>query len=478
MRYLPGQPSDISNESISSRNLLDAAVVNADILPTVFELWSGDETPFTSLLNIKGLKTKDLFDGMSSKAYRVVKSNHVQYAIKSSDLRKVRFVSNTSNVTFLSDAYATEPGKNQTSFYIWLDSNWAGPKEVLELNDNDTQLYIVDDALPVEILGAWRYEVKVVSTVKSTYVDTDLLVEGSEAGVVQTMYEHDFSETGVEKYTFDAWGHSYMTLQRLKYSYSGTAAAMKEDKMWTIHNKQVTWLSHAQNEMMKRAAMYHEYASIWGKGTVSTDGTVLMHDKKNREIMAGQGLIHQREGAYEYPYNLFTIKFIESLLDDADMRAGADGLTEIAFLGGSKAINGFSTCLRDAGFVTQNNNVVGDGGSKGVNNDYSFYEMGGVRLIPKRYRWMDSEARPSKWLSDGTKKGSWDGIFVPLGLTAGGDRGVELVQLRPPKTGSVAGIDKGGDMATSVDGTHKHILFQTGIISRAKVQKIFRPYNA
>jgi len=479
MRYLPGQPRDIANESISSHSLMDAAVANADILPTVFELWKEEESPLTSLLNVKGMKTTGLFDGMVNKNYRVVKSNHVQYAIKSSDKRKLRIRSNPDvGATFYSPTYPTQPGFNQTPFYIFCDSNWAGPKEILELNDNDTQLYIYDDNPPVEFGDAWRYEVKLITTVKEDFVDVSLLAEGNEIGVVSTMDIHDFSETGVEKYTFDGWGHAYMTLQRLKYSWSGTAAAMKEDKLWTIHNGQQTFLTHAQNEMMKRAAQYHEYWMIWGKGTVSMDGEVLMKDKKNREVMAGQGVIHQNDGAYEYPYNKWTMKFIESLMEDADIRAGMDGLQEIVFLGGRKAVSGFSQALRDAGFVTQNNNVVGDGASKGVINTYSYYEVDGVRIIPKRYRWLDSQERASMYLDDGTRKGSWDGIFVPLGNTQGGDKGVELVQLRPPKTGTVSGIDKGGEMATSVDGSHKHVLFQTGIISRNKIQKIFRPVQS
>jgi hypothetical protein len=55
-----------------------------------------------------------------------------------------------------------------------------------------------------------------------------------------------------------------------------------------------------------------------------------------------------------------------------------------------------------------NNNVEGSGADKGVTNDYSYYEIGGVRILPKKYRWFDSQKRPNKYLSDGTSKGSWD----------------------------------------------------------------------
>jgi hypothetical protein len=46
------------------------------------------------------------------------------------------------------------------------------------------------------------------------------------------------------------------------------------------------------------------------------------------------------------------------------------------------------------------------------------------------------------------------------------------------KMGSVSGIDKGGEgMSNSVDGSHHHILFQSGVILRNQdgVAMIYRP---
>lgn len=477
MRYLPGQPTDISNESISSRNLLDAAVVNADILPTIFSLWEGRETPLSSLLNIKGLKTKGLFDGFTGNSMRVVKSNHVQYAIKNSDKRKLRFRADSTGKTWSCAAYPSEPGKNGSIVVVHLDTNLAGFKEVLVLDDGRTHLYIVNTNVPVETDGVFQYETKLVTGVREEYVNTECMIENAEAATTMTMHEQDWSETGTERYTFDGWGHSYMTLQRLKYSYSGTAEAMKADKIWTTHHGEASFLTYAENEMMKRAADYHEYALINGKGTVAIDGEVLMHDKQGREIMAGDGILNQNEGAYEYPYNQWTLGFLENIMEDADIRVGKDGLLEIGFFTSRRSFNGFSRMMRENGFITQNNNVVGDGADKGVNNTYAYYEIGGVRIIPKIYHWLDSNDRPAKWLDDGTRLGQWDGFFVPIGQTDGGDNQIELVQLRKPKTGSVNGINVGGDMATSVDGTHKHLLFQTGVICRTKIMRIFRPYK-
>lgn len=480
MRFLPGQPTHIANHSIDSLSLMKHAVVNPDMLPTVFELYP-ETTIVTSFLNQKGLKTNGLYDGFNGKNYKVVKSNVVQYLINNSDKVKLYFVKGPDGVTFKCDAYPTTPGINQSVVYIWLNTNWAGPKDVLELNDNQTKLYIVDDVPPVEEGGAWRHMCKIVSKSNEAYVLPVLMEELAETAVVQSMYEHDFSETGNEKYTFDTYGYAYMSLQRLKYSLSGTAENMGVDKKWVMHQsakgKVTAWVTYAQEEMLRRAAAYHEYQIIFGEGTVAIDGTVLMKDKQGREVMAGDGIINQGDGAYEYPYNEFTLAFLEGLMQDADIRIGKDGLLELLFVCGTEAMAAFSRCMRNNG-VTINQNIEGSGAEKGINNTYSYYEFNGVRVIPKLARWFDSEARPQKLLSDGKVKGSFDGIFIPLGKTAGGDNQIELVQLRPMKMGSVNGINKGGDMANSVDGSHHHILFQSGVISRAKIQRIFRPYNS
>jgi hypothetical protein len=479
MRYLPGYAPQMSNESISSFHLIKHAINDPDVLPTIFSLYQDEESPLSSILNQKGMKTKGLYEGMNSNKYRTVGSNHIQYAIEASDVRKMHFVTNEAGVTFESILYPTMPGYRNSPFYIYLDSNWAGSKEILEANDNHTQLYIYDTQPPKEVApGVWRYEVVLQTNNREEYASPELMTIGSEIMPQQTAYEHDFSETGIEKYVFPTWGHSYLTLQRVKYSYSGTAEAMSMGKKWTIHNGAKGFLTEAEDLMMKRAADYNEFALIYGKQSVTADGQVLLHDKTGREIMTGSGIMYQGDGAYEYPYNAWTKKFLESLMQDVDLRAGSDGVLECALVGGKEVTSGFSRLMREYG-ITQNQNIEGSGSDKGINDSYSYYEFDGVRIVVKRWRKLDGKKRAAKELTDGTIKSSWDGFVVPLGKTAGGDNQVELVQLRKPKTGKVSGINEGGEgMATSVDGTSVHMLFQCGIISRAKITRIFRPYNS
>lgn len=485
LRLLPGQPEDIAGESISSYSLVKAAVNNPDVLPTVWRLFPEEESPLTALIAMKGLFTKGLRDGMSENqngyGYRIVKSNHVIFPIANTDKRVCAFVDNGTGVAFVCDAYPTKPGYRQAPFYIWLDSNLTRPKEVIQLADLTTLIYVYDEAEPEETTSGFLYACKMVTGDNEMFVDPSLMEIGSECTPGMTMYEHDFSETGHEKYTFDGWGHAYMTLQRVKMSYSGTAAAMGASREWYAFKNAkgesaTTYIDHAEKLMLKRMAQYQEFANIFGRGTVTAEGITLLKDKRGRDIMAGDGLLHQGDGAFEYPMNgEWSLKRLEHIMRDMDIRSGKDGKLEVAMIAGWESLSSFNGMMRKNGYLTQDNNVVGNGAEKGVINDYTFYEVNGVRIIPKRSRYLDAQSTPSIYLNDGTKRSSWDAIFVPLGQTSNGDNGVELIQLRPMKSGTLSGIDVGGDgMASSVDGSSKHVLVQSGIISRVKICRAFR----
>jgi len=417
----------------------------------------------------------------------MVKSNHVIYPIANAHARKIRMATNADGKTFIDDLNPTQPGKAGNAFYIFLDNNQARPKEVIELADRETQLYIYDDQTePEEVDGVWMYAVKIVTYTGEDYVDTALLEEGMEVGAEMSIYEQDFSETGSEKYQFHGWGHSWLTLQRVKMSYSGTAKAMANNgKQWYTFNnskgeKRYTYLEYAQKEMMRRATKMHEFQLIYGKRTVNdTDGHVFLKDKRGREILAGDGLMFGQNGAIRRPMTSkgWTMKYLESLMEEVDIRTDDKGEKEILLAGGYRSIMGLYTMLRDKGFVTQDNNVEGRGDNKGINLNYEYIKFGDVKIYPMRAKFFDNPTRADMKLSDGTRKGSWDSMVIPLGNTEFGDKTIELIQLRPPSSGEVNGIDEGGKMASSVDGSSKHFLWQTGILKRIDLIYSYMPYQ-
>ena len=480
MRILPGGAQEVAHESVTGRLLMDMGVNKPDFIPTILRLFR-EEAPLIRLLDLKGYKSKGIDFFTNNGNYRTVGSNHVQYPLEHADWRKFHFAQNTDGLTFVSDVYPTEPGKNGTFFYVWFDSNWAGYKEVIELADNDTQLYVIED--PQEgSMNTWRYKVKLVTNDRDDFVNVDLMEAEMEATSNMNLHEHDFSERGTEKYTFNGYGDCYLSLQRFKYSWSGTAKAMdkkgKSKGEWVEHNGQVTFLGEAQKLMMKRAAEYLNYQFIFGKQTVTTDTKqVLLKEDHGRDVMAGNGIMHANDGALEFPLqNGFTKKWLELFMQEIDGYVSGDnnGVREVMFMMAPKAFFNFQSAMGEMG-VTMNANIEGSGRDKGIVDTYSFYELGGIRIIAERYTALASNRRPGIAMPDGTKSNEWDTFVMPLGLTTGGSPNYELIQLRPSTEGTVAGIDMGGNIATSVDGSSTHVLFQNGIISRIQPVKIYRP---
>lgn len=488
MRLLPGQPTEIAGESISSYSLMNAAIANPDVLSKVWQVYpSEDESPISAFLASKGYFTKNVREGLWNNKFRVVKSNHVIYPIANAMARKIYIASDGEGRTFICDAYPDQPGKNGTPVYIYLSNNWARPKEVLEFADRETQGYIYDDQNePVEVDNVWRYEIRLVTNDPDEYIDPVLLQEGAEVGSVMSLYEQDFSETASEKYSFHGWGHSYLSLQRVKMSFSGTAEAMNNDgKQWYAFNnskgeKKYTYIEAAEKEMYRRATKFHEYQLIYGKTTVAADGSTFLKDKRGRDILAGDGLMYGQNGAIRRPmsHQGWTMKYLESIMEELDIRTNGVGEKEVLIAGGYRAIRSLMNMLMDKGFKTNDNNVEGRGDEKGVNLNYNYIKLGDIKIYPLRAKFFDSMERADMVLPDGTMRGSWDSMAIPIGNTELGDKTVELIQLRPPKKGSVYGINRGGDgMASSVDGESRHFLWQTGIIKRIDLIYSFKPFK-
>lgn len=483
MRILPGGAKTVSNESITSRMLLDYGVKNPDFIPTIFRIPELD-SPLISLLDIKGLKTSGLNYGSSflNSNYRTVASNHIQYKIESTDIRKEHFKAGPDGYTYQDEGTPTTPGLNKKPFYVWLDSNYIGYNDIFLLADGRTQLFVLSDGGEEESNNSYRYKVVVQGNLESEYVDPVVMSDGYEVMLAMTQHPQDFSDTGNERYTFGGFGDAYLSLQRIKYSYSGTAKAMDKNgqsSVYTVmHNGQTTFLEYAELEMLKIAARFTEFQILEGKTTVNFDSKkVMIHDDKGREIQGGSGVMYSNYGPIEMPMNNgWNKKFLESFFADIDpsITRGADGNRELALLMAPRASLSFQQMMTSMR-LTLNQNIVGEGAEKGVVDTYKYYEMDGIKIIASRYEKFSH--RPGVPLIDGSKSNEWDCVGIPIGLTAGGRNSIELVQLRPTVKGTVAGIDAGGNIANSVDGSSTHMLWQLGVISQVQPILLYRPYK-
>lgn len=485
MRLKYGPADTVAQQSITSRLLMDMGVADPDFLPTIMSTFYED-APFLALLDAKGYKTKGLnLDTSYLKdggKYRTVSNTHVQYRIKFSDMRKEHFRTNVNGVTFVDSGNPTQPGLNNQFFYVYLDSNWIGGQDVFLLADQETQLWC-DNPRGGETQpgGVFRYRVKIVGSEPTDYVDPTLLQDGYECQLAMTLHQ-EMSEFGNEKYTGNGVGDAYLSLQRIKYSYSGTAAAMDKNRKVSGHwiiggGDQQSFLPYAHAEMLKWAARYLDFQLLQGKRTVNKDTKkITLTNETNQEILGGDGVLYSGDGPIPFPQNAgWTPKFIESFWGDIAPYCKPDemGNTEFAILMPERSYMGFSSAMAEMG-VTADSNIEGEGGDKIINNTYRGYELGGVRGIAIKYkRFTEGPGIP---LNDGTRTSDHRCLAIPLGKNNSGDRGVELLQLRPMVEGTVAGLDQGGNIASSVDGTSHHLLFQNGVVCENQVFEIYKPY--
>ena len=458
----PGFNKQIANETVMSNHLLQLAIAEPEVIPQIATLFDRDESVFSSLLAKKGLTSHGLYAGLSNQNYRVVGNRKVMWPVKGVDRRKGVILASTSTLI------GTTPGLNGEIITIDTDTNWFSPKDVLELKDHRTLIHVVDDQLSLEIdTGKWRYYTRMVRSSTDDYIDPTLLAAGSEIGFAYTMFE-ELSETAYEKYTFDNWTGTWMTIQRMKWSVSGTAAAMNTRKYWVTHNGEYSWVTQAEMQMLKRWAAAREYQLVFGKGTVTEKDEVLLRDLKGRDIVGGDGLINIGDGSLKFPINHLTISVLKNVMRNMQILSDANGKLEVAVIAGQEFMFQWGELMEGLGLtLNQDGMVEGAGSAKGINATYSFYEFNNVRFIPVWNKFFDNPARPSNKTSYGFEKESLRAIFVSLGQADIGTNNVELLALgnRQFRQGTIAGIDVGGDqMKTSVDGQHTHVLSETGIM--------------
>ena len=485
MKLLKGSPREFANETPTSNHLMRFAISNPEILPYVATLFQGNETAFSSLLANKGLISGDLYNNANpkTKVYRTVGNRKVQWRVTGSKLRKGHIVS-YDGVTFVDDAnIATAPGKNQAIVTIYLDTNWFSPKDVLEMDDLRTQIHVADDSLPKEVdPGIWAYRVRLVTSKREDYIHPTLLGANMEVGFLYTAFE-EMSETAYEKYTFNDMAYSHMTIQRMKWSISGTADQMSTSKVWVEHNGLKLWSEYADLEMLARWAIARENQLIMGKGTVTEKDEIVLKDLENREIIIGDGLIEQGDGSFRMPYNTLNKSVLHNVMKNTQQYANNEGIVEIAAIGGQEALWDFHELMaKDLVASGAGNSIVeGTGSAKGINLDVAYYQYSRVRFTPVWHKFFDNPARPQSLTVNGKRPESGRLIFVSLGNTKFNQPNVELLALgnRQFLRGEVNGINKGGQMANSVDGKHVHVLSETGIAVHDPygVAELYKPYS-
>jgi hypothetical protein len=239
------------------------------------------------------------------------------------------------------------------------------------------------------------------------------------------------------------------------------------------------WVDHAQLKMLERAAMYRERQILNGKSTVTPDDKVILRTVEGFEVMSGDGILNQGDGAWRLPYNVMTTRTIDNIMENISIYSSSWG-TEVAVICGMQWYKDFARLMKNEAGIDPKT-VEMEGMKKGINLDYEYYKFGGVKIIPTVVPWFDSPMRATSYGTDGTRNTSHNAIFVSLGDVEINQPAIELLALgkRSWLEGEVNGINKGGDMANSVDGRHHHILWETGaaMMDVNGIAEMYRPVS-
>ena len=475
MRIIPGTPREFANETPSTLHMSKFIASSPEILPQVTTLFDKNVSAFSSLLARRNMFTGKLADPLNPKTgkYKIVGNRKVMWKVQGYPERKAHIVQAAT-----CEASPSAMGKYQSWIDLYLDINWFSPRDVLELADNQTQLFVAETFLPVEVsAGVFHYRVKVNTNDSAAYVVSGLLAVGQEVSISHNQFE-EASATGYEKYTFNNdMAYTHMTIQRMKWSITGSADEYKPSARWIEHNGIKMWVDQADLEMMERAARYRERQMLSGHSTVTADDKVLVKTSEGFDVMAGDGILNQGDGAWRLPYNVLSLKTINSIMENISIYNSGWG-TEVAVICGRQWYNEFAELMRlQAGIDPKTVEV--DGQKKGINLDYYSYTMGGVTIIPTVVPWFDSPMRATTYGIDGTRNSSHNAIFVALGDITLNQPAVELLALgkRSWLEGEINGINKGGDMANSIDARQKHVLWETGValLDINGIAELYRP---
>jgi hypothetical protein len=458
-----------ANRTTMTNSLAAALLTRPEISQNVVNLFEDNFSAFSSYLARRGMTKKGLTPDMVKDDFKVIGNRKFMWAQKGYPFRKGVI---TAAVTDAYGAATVTPGINGSVFIITVDTNFFSPNDNLELIDRRTIIQVMDE-YPVEVpgTGSWQYKCKLATNVTGAFVNPDLLDVTKEVGFSHTAF-HELSETGYEKNTYPEWHTNYMTIQRMQFSISGSA---QNTVLWVEHNGQKLWFKQQELDMLRRWAYARENQLLFGRATIDANDNVFLRDLKGREIIQGDGIVAQGDGSMKFQYNNLNVRVLENVMQNLQLMANTDGITEVFVMGGQAFVWGFQRLMRDVYKYNPLPLFVSDADrEKGVKVAFNSYEMAGVKLIVAWNKAMDAAWRPHAKDIFGTNIESYRGFFISLGNTIGGDPNVDLVALGNGGTDrrfvrkvidGMASPDGSGraTASNSVDGYQVQVLSETGI---------------
>lgn len=457
-----------ANQTTTTNSLGAAILTRPEISANISNFFQDSYTAFSSLLARKKLVRTG--SSLNTEDFKVIGNRAFKWGVKGLPFTKCYITAAPSAAVGYSNF-----GENESVFTITLNANYYSPNDRVELNDGETHLQIMD-TYPVEV-GAeqWQYQVRLVTNKSGSYIAAaeanagGLLALGAEVGFAHTAFP-EMSETGYEKNQYPEWRKEYMTIQRMQYSISGSAASTKV--YWAEHNNQVVWFNEQEMDMMRRWAIAREQQLLFGKPSIDVNDNVYLKDLQGRDIISGSGVVWQGDPSLRYRYNTLTVKHLENVMQNMQLLSNGEGEIEIAVQAGQQFVWDFMTLMSEK--FNQGPQVLfeGSGMDRTVNANFHCYRMGNVKLIVSWNKSIDAEWRATEMDAFGNSKRSKDAYFFALNtvmdnpnieLVALGNDGKDRAFVKKIIDGMSSPDENRRYASNSVDGHQVQILSETGI---------------
>lgn len=457
-----GHHADISADV---QQLMAVGATSPEIMMNALDLVEENGSTFASFLNRTGATMQGLYT--STDTFKVMGNRQVKWLLKGSPMRKGRIVNNAG--------IGVTPGVGNSQFTVIVDTNFFGINDDLWLSDNRTTVHVRDRRNAGS--GRWAYDLVINTPSAATFVDPNLLAVGAELSFLHTSFP-TFSEDASEKTTYDEWHTNYCGIQRAKTTISGSA---RHTRVLIEHNGTRLWETRQNLEMIQRWGHMVENQMLWARSTMDENGRCGVQDNQGRDIVMGDGVVAQGDASLKYTYNQLSSRTLELVLRDLDLMSTGHANIDIAAICGINFYMDFQRLMTDVFRESPHVLYVGGSGDKGsgVRSNFSFYEIGGLRLHLFRNKRMDGNFHANSYDVLGNSNLSSSAFFVSLGNTTGANANIVPFTLGNEQgdrryvrrvvngmTGS--GAKAGGDILASspVDGAQTHILSEIGVLVR------------
>lgn len=394
------------------------------------------------------------------------------------DSRKAIAITKSQDDSSLNDGGST-PGLNSTTFRIGVAEKWFVFGDVLILDDNRYLCRVVED--PYADGADWIYTLQLITKDATLYVPQALLRVGHEVSKGYNTVEHDHSRTsGETTYATPFLMENYLTTFRKMYAVSGAAQEkVLKISLMNPDSKEVanTWVKYAEWEFWSQWMDELEYALIYGKSNVQSNGTTSMKGASGNAVYMGSGLEEQIAPANKRYYTVLSEKIIRDFLDDLAYNGTEDGPREYVALCGRQFMNLFDQAMKrsasnftlvDSKFITSSGQTLQLEGQF-----ISYVGLNGDRITLKECPlYNDTVQHRQKHPYTGKPVESYKATFLNFKLNKNGESNIQKVYHKGREMASTYieglaspfGMKKNGTSSSPVDGYEFHVLSECGIM--------------